>query len=264
VELVDGSIIEAGWVTVSAGVFGSPSILMRSGIGPAEDLRSLGIPVLADLPGVGTNLLDHPGFELECSYSGVARAAPILHSIATFHSSTTASHEPPDLMLWVSDPVGAPGEPASFSIEVVLLKPKSTGKVLLRSADPMDQPRVQLPNLGDGNDVDRLVEGFGLALELANRPELRSLCTPPLTPAPTDLRRSIRAEAYPIPHFVGTCSMGQTQDESAVVDHFGQVHGTEGLSVIDASIMPAVPSGFPHISTIMIAERLAEKVAVSL
>jgi choline dehydrogenase-like flavoprotein len=58
--------------------------------------------------------------------------------------------------------------------------------------------------------------------------------------------------------------MGQAQDESAVVDHFGQVHGTEGLSVIDASIMPAVPSGFPHISTIMIAERLAEKVAVSL
>ena len=262
VELVDESVIEGGQVVLSAGVFGSPSILQLSGIGPSEHLGTLDIPILVDLPGVGANFGDHPSFELECEFTGEAAKTPILHSISTFRSQMTAADEAPDLMLWVADPYVSPGEPPAFGVEVVLLRPKSRGKVLLGSADPMDQPRVHRPDLVEESDVDRLAEGFGVALEVANRPELRAICRP-LGPDATDseaIRRAIRNDSYSIPHFVGTCSMGPDPDQGAVVDASGRVHGTEGLTVIDASIMPTVPSGFTHISTIMIAERLAERV----
>jgi choline dehydrogenase len=261
VQLVNGTVIDADWVVISAGAFGSPPILMRSGIGSAEYLRSIGIPVLVDLPGVGANLGDHPGVDVDCGYGGTARTAPVLHSIATFHSETTSASEPPDLMLWVSDPVQTGDGPAAFTIDVVLLKPRSRGSVLLRSADPMDPPRVRLPGVRKQADVDRLAEGYRLGLEVANRPEVRHLCeTPTLKlPDPEDLRRMIQEDAYPIPHYVGTCSMGPSADRGAVVDASGRVHGTDRLSVIDASIMPSLPSGFPHLPTIMIAERLSEQ-----
>ncbi len=251
---------------LSAGVFGSPSILQRSGIGPSDHLGTLDIPILVDLPGVGANFGDHPSFELECEFTGEALEAPILHSIATFHSQMTSANEPPDLMLWVADPIASPGEPPAFGVEVVLLRPKSRGKVLLGSADPMDQPRVYRPDLVEEVDVDRLAEGYAVALEVVNRPELRDVCRP-LGPDATDseaIRQAIRGDSYSIPHFVGTCSMGPDPDQGAVVDSSGRIHGAQGLSVIDASIMPTVPSGFTHISTIMIAERLAERVGASV
>jgi choline dehydrogenase len=95
VVLQDGEVIEAGWVVLSAGTYGSPSILMRSGVGPAEHLRLVGIPVRLDLPGVGANLADHAGVDIDCGYREGARAAPALHLIATFHSSLASSDEAP-------------------------------------------------------------------------------------------------------------------------------------------------------------------------
>jgi choline dehydrogenase len=87
VRLVDGSMIEADWVVLCAGTYGSPLILMRSGIGPASHLRDVDVSVLADLPGVGGNLADHPAVSLDCGYAGTGRSAPILHSITTLHSA---------------------------------------------------------------------------------------------------------------------------------------------------------------------------------
>jgi choline dehydrogenase len=95
VRLLDGSVIEAGWVVLSAGTYGSPPILMRSGVGPAEHLRSLGMPVRLDLAGVGANLADHAGVDIDCGYRGPARTAPIFHLLATFHSSASSSDEAP-------------------------------------------------------------------------------------------------------------------------------------------------------------------------
>ena len=92
-------------------------------------------------------------------------------------------------------------------------------------------------------------------MELANVPTLRRLCDGGPSAEPDDLTALVRAEAYSIPHVVGTCAMG------AVVDASGAVHETERLSVVDASIMPDVPSGFVHVPTIMIAERLSEQIA---
>jgi choline dehydrogenase len=261
VRLVDGTVVEAGRVVLCAGTYGSPPILMRSGIGPAEHLGSVGIPVRLDIPGVGSNLADHPGVDIERAYRGTARESPILHSIATFHSAAASRAGPPDLMLWISDPRGSP---PAFSIDVLLLKPRSRGTVRLRSADPADPPRIDLPGLREPSDVDRLAEGYRRAHEVASRPEVGRLCADPLPPEPRSadgLRRQVREIAYSVPHTSGTCAMGPSPEDGAVVDASGRVHGVEHLFVVDASIMPEVPSGFPHIITIMMAERLSEQIA---
>lgn len=258
VRLVDGGVVEAGCVVLCAGVYGSPAILMRSGVGPADHIRSLGIPVRIDLPGVGASLADHPSVAVDCGYRGPGRIAPLLHAPVTFHSSATPTDKAPDLMFWLSDPEG---DPPVFEIGVLLLKPASRGAVRLRSADPREAPLITLPSLDDRTDVERLGEGYRRALEVAQDPQVRALCAadPPSETRDTEaLLEMIRDEAFSVPHVVGTCSMGPLPDEGAVVDAFGRVHATEGLTVADASIMPDAPSGFTHFPTIMIAERLAE------
>ena len=262
VRLLDGTVIEAGWVVLCAGTYGSPPVLLRSGIGPAEHLRDLDVPVVVDLPGVGENLADHPSVWVECGYSGIGRGAPVLHSIATFHSAGRSTDDTPDLMFWLCDPIGAADEPAFFDIDIVLLRPNARGRVRLRSKDPGEAPSIELPVL-TASDVARLVEAYRLALAVANRPEIRRLCggPAPAEPPPSELETFVRTEAYSLPHVVGTCAMGPRPEDGAVVDPSGRVHGTERLSVVDASIMPDVPSGFTHIPTIMIAERLSEQLA---
>jgi choline dehydrogenase-like flavoprotein len=261
VRALDGTVTEAGWVVLCAGTYGSPAILMRSGVGPAQHLGAVGVPVRVDLGGVGSNLADHPAVDIDAGYRGAGRSAPVLHLMATFHSSAAATDGPPDLMLWVADPSGDPPE---WTIDVVLLKPGSRGSVRLRSADPAAAPLIDLPYLRETEDVDRLAEGYRRGWEVASQAELRHLCAEPPSPELRDaetLRRSILENAYSIPHAVGTCSMGPSAEEGGVVDASGSVHGTERLSVVDASIMPSAPSGFPHLISLMIAERLAEKVA---
>jgi choline dehydrogenase len=264
VRLVDGTEVHATTVVLSGGTYGSPAILMRSGVGPADHLRELGIEVRADLPGVGANLADHPAVDLDTGYAGPARPAPQLHSIATFHSRTAGSAGAPDLMLWLYDP--AVGSTPQMTIDVVLLKPECRGVVRLRSADPADPPLIHLPRpLGDA-DLDRLAEGYQRALEVAAQPPLRRLRTnaPPAPPATRDeLRSLIRQASYSVPHVVGTCAMGPSPTAGAVVDASGRVHGVENLYVADASIIPEPPSGFPHLPTIMLAERLAEVIATA-
>jgi choline dehydrogenase len=161
-------------------------------------------------------------------------------------------------MFWISDPAG---QPASVEISVVLLKPRSRGRVRLGSGDTTAPPVIELPGLSDPADVERLVEGYRRAYDIAHSPGIRRHCSGEFPAEPgsdAELRDLIGAERYSIPHVVGTCSMGPRPDDGAVVDASGRVHGTEALSVADASIMPDVPSGFTHIPAIMIAERLSE------
>jgi choline dehydrogenase len=252
-RLVDGTRIGASCVVLCAGTYGSPLILMRSGIGPAEDLRSVGIRPQVNLSGVGANLADHPQTSLDSGYRGPARTAPILHTAATFHSRIASADGPPDLMLWVADP-GPPDSPPQLEVEVLLLKPRARGRVRLRSAEPTDPPRIDLPDSTEEADVERLAEGYRAAREVVSRRSLRRLCGDALPPDldADELYRLIRENWYSIPHVVGTCAMGPSPDDGAVVDDSGRVH---------ASIMPTVPSGFTHIPTIMIAERLSERIA---
>ena len=264
VRTVEGELVEAGWVVLCAGTYASPAILMRSGIGPPDALRAVGIAPAVELPGVGANLSDHPGVELAPGYAGPVRDAPQLHTIATWRSSAAPAGGAPDLMLWIEEPSGDPPE---FWIEAVLLKPGARGRVSLRSADPTEPPRVELPRVREGADVERLAEGYVRAWEVANRPELRALCAKPPAPdiaAAGDLSALVAQEAYSVPHVVGTCAMGPPGDPNAVVDASGRVHGVDRLSVIDASIIPTPPSGFPHLATVMIAERLSDASVQSL
>jgi choline dehydrogenase len=259
VALGDGTAVAAGWVVLAAGTYGTPPILMRSGIGPVAHLREMGLDVRLDLPGVGANLSDHPGVDLDSGWRGGAKAGPILHTIATFRSSKATSGAAPDLMFWVSDPAG--DEPG-FWFDPILLKPESRGMVRLRSADPAAAPRITLPGLTAPRDVRRLAEGYSLGLELANRPEIRRLsqeAPPSLPSSPDDLRQRVLENAYSNPHVVGTCRMGPSPEAGDVVDAMGRVHGVDRLSVIDASVIPDPPSGFPHLITLMLAEHLSEK-----
>jgi choline dehydrogenase-like flavoprotein len=236
VRLADGTEVDAGAVVLCAGVFGSPPILLRSGVGPRGQV--------VDLAGVGDNLADHPGVLVEFDYSGPA-ADPVLHAIATFHSSQTPVDQAPDLLFWIADP---DGEPAEFGIEVLLMRPRSRGSVRLRSADPHDAPLIRLPNLQDPADMPRLMEGYRQALRVARLPQ----------PGDAELEGTIRAGAYSVPHVVGTCALG------AVVDAGARVHGTDHLWVADASIIPDALSGFTHIPTVMLAERLSDQIAAMI
>jgi len=261
VRLVDGTVAAAGHVVLSAGTYGTPALLMRSGIGPAGHLRSVGVPVVVDLPGVGANLADHPSLFLDFGFSGQGRSAPVLHAIATFRSTGRSADETPDLMFWLCDPEA--GDTPEFGFEVVLLRPLSRGSVRLRSAAAADPPLIELPSLNEAADVERLAEAYEAGSEIASSPGVRRHCARPLASVATgkDLREFVRRNAYSLPHVVGTCAMGQRPEDGAVVDRHGQVHGTAGLSVVDASVMPDVPSGFTHFPTIMLAERLSERIS---
>jgi choline dehydrogenase len=259
VRLIDGSEIHANRVVLAAGVYGSPAILLRSGIGPADHLCDKGIAVKVDLPGVGDNLADHPSVSVDTGWRGDVNAAQILHTIATFRSSGRPADAAPDLAIWVADPDGADAE---FSFDVLLMKPESRGTVRLASSDPSIAPQIRLPGHLEPTDVARLAEGYQTALDLANRAEIRKVVGGKGPADPRNeaaVRAAIPAMYYSIPHTVGTCRMGPSAAAGDVVDNLGRVHGVEGLSVIDASIIPEATAGFPHLVTLMLADLLAEK-----
>lgn len=259
VRLVDGTDIHADSVILSSGTYGSPALLMRSGVGPAAHLREMGIDVAVNLPGVGENLADHPGADLDAGFSGDAACQALRHTIATYRSPSQPSDGPPDLMFWVQEPSENDGR---LYLDPILLKPESRGSVRLRSAHPLDPPQIALPGLRAERDVERLMEGYELGLAIANRPAIRALAPEPalVTPSgPAELRERVVTSAYSLPHVVGTCRMGPSPDSGDVVDAAGCVHGIDGLRVVDASVIPDAPSGFPQLVTIMVAEHLAHR-----
>jgi choline dehydrogenase len=217
------------------------------------------IDVAVDLPGVGENLADHPAVDLDAGFSGDAESEVLRHTIATYRSRSQPATEPPDLMFWIHEPSEDDGR---LYLDPILLKPESRGSVRLRSSDPLEPPRIILPGLRAERDVERVMEGYKLGLAIANHPAIRALAEEPAPPTPssqTELRERVVANAYSLPHVVGTCRMGPSPDDGDVVDVDGRVHGVDGLWVIDASVIPDAPSGFPHLVTIMVAEHLAQR-----
>ena len=244
IRLSDGSSVRAGTVVLAAGVYGSPCLLMRSGVGPRELLADLDIPVCVDLPGVGDNLCDHPAVSLDIGYRGVQRSGPLLHTFGTFASPMAAHGEGPDLALWSSDPEG---EPAEGWLDVVLLRPHGRGRVRLASTDPARQPRIWLPDATD-DDIAALCHGVRRAREVMATSAIQTICNSAPMPVPTEdgtLATWVRANTYSLPHTVGTCAMGGSPDAGAVVDRTGQVFGITGLYVADASILPGTTYRVP-------------------
>lgn len=257
VRLLSGEEIRAQEVVLSAGTYASPALLMRSGIGPSAALLELEVPVAADIPGVGQNLIDHPTVSINLLYDGPVEPVPVFQVFATFHSSADDSGGAPDLQCLVSGPYQ--GDPSKFFLGTALLQPRSRGNISLHSIDPTAPPRIDLGYYREPDDLDRMVEGLQRVREVGHVGTIKELSDGiEFGPGPgADIRSWVRRESRAYHHPVGTCAMGIDPAAGAVVDPACRVHGVDRLRVIDASVMPNIPSANTHIPTIMVAERAA-------
>jgi choline dehydrogenase-like flavoprotein len=271
--------IAGAHIILSAGAVGSPHLLMLSGVGPAAQLRSLGIPVVQDIPGVGQNLRDHPKvyvtWEINKGYRVEARPA---RGGACLRCTAPGSDWPNDISInmgaFVTERVpwseamsrSQGGEGAAhrrIEMMIALLLPVSTGELRLLSPDPQAQPSLDYNYLADPFDRQRLRAGVRLALTLAEHDGLTELIGPLLEPAAADVASDAALDAWLLrqvttySHISGTCKMGPGTDPLAVVDQYGKVHGLEGLRIVDASIMPNLVRAPINPTVIMMGERLA-------
>jgi choline dehydrogenase len=267
VRLVGGETIPAGEVILAAGAFGSPAILMRSGIGPAKHLSDLGITTISDLP-VGDRLQDHPFFyNVYALKPGATAQNPAAGAIIWTRSQAAAAG---DLDLHVSgthfiDPKASPTGGAIVLASAVTL-PKSTGRLRLTSRDPRAMPDIRYNFFDDPDDLDRMVEAVLLSRRIGQAAPFADLVDHEMTPggAVNDgdaLRANIVASVAAYLHPTSTVPMGTASDPTAVVDAWGKVRGAEALRVVDASILPDIPSVATNVTVIMVAERIAAKLS---
>jgi choline dehydrogenase len=271
-------------VILSAGAFGSPQLLMLSGVGHADHLAEHGIDVVADLP-VGDHLQDHPclsviwrskvGPTLEDAEtttnlakwamlrrgpltSTVAEACAFVHSKEGLPAPDLQFHFAPGCFLHHG--FVKPNVPG-FTIGTVLVSPQSRGRVRLRSADPGSQPSILGNHLQESADMDAILRSIEISREIASCGPLRKVAGDLIEPKsnPTtarELREFVRESIELLYHPVGTCRMGPPGD--AVVDPNLRVHGIDGLRVVDASVMPLISGGNTNAPTIMVAEKAAD------
>lgn len=278
-------------VILSAGAFGSPQILLLSGIGPKHKLEPHGITQVHDLPGVGENLQDHPDYVL--SYDSdlkdnigisIKGSFRMLGEIFKYRRSrkgmltsnyaesggfiyTDRSEPSPDIQLvFVRSVVDDHGRKLhwghGYSLHITVIRPKSRGSLWLNSADPSAPPAIDPAFLEDDDDMERMVAGTKKAQQILQTSVFQPIRKKPNYASDTDdekkLRADIRARADTQYHPVGTCKMGN--DDLAVVDERLKVHGIKGLRVVDASIMPNVISGNTNAPAIMIAEKACDMI----
>ena len=271
-------------VIVACGAYNSPQLLMLSGLGRPEELELLQIPVVADSPGVGLNLHDHPNAgaiyltDSEVSLFGalndenLARfqsegQGPLTSNVAEAggFARTRDDLDAPDVQLHfapaIFDAEGlVPGQAHGFSLGACVLKPKSRGQVAIASPDPTAKPLIIHNYYDDPDDLAAAVAGVKLCLEIARSSPLADYASGPYnvpeSDSDEDVTAHVRLNVQTLYHPVGTCKMGT--DEMAVVDPELRVRGVEGLRVVDASVMPTVPRGNTNGPTIALAEKAAD------
>lgn len=265
VALASGERIAAGHVILSAGAYGSPAILMRSGIGPAAHLHELGIPVIRDAP-VGERLKEHPFYYNVYALKPEARAmTPVAGAIVWTRSSEAA---PDELDLHISgthlfDPAQSPTGGA-IVLACAVTRPQSNGTVRLASRDPRAMPLIRFNFFEDPSDLRRMVEAVRLSRRIGETAPFRDAVAFEMHPGAdvnddAALERAIVASVDGYSHPTSTVPMGNADDPTAVVDPNGAVYGVEGLHVIDASIMPDIVSAPTNLTTIMMAELISRR-----
>ncbi len=282
-------------VILSGGVINSPQLLLLSGIGDPDALRSHGIAVAADLPGVGRNLQDHLSvladyarrelgpFVAMMRLDRVALSLARAYCFGTGPASETPSGwtgfvrsrpdiELPDIQfLFRAAPAGAgpylpPFKRAfadGFALRAVMLRPESRGEITLASADPKTPPRIRQNFLATESDRRTIRDGLKLVRRIAGAAPLSAFAARELAPgadkqSDSDLDAYIRATAATAHHPLGTCRMGPASDRMAVVDPQLRLYGVAGLRVVDASVMPDLVGGNINAPVIMIAEKAAD------
>lgn len=264
VEVARGTTREtiraARGVLVCADAVRAAHLLLLSGIGPADALRTAGVTVVADRPGVGRNLHDHQQVSLRWQAKGPALDLPeSTVSAGMFTVSLNAS--PPDLQMDYLDPRAAGA--ALLGVDVVMVQPSSRGDVRLASARVEDAPVSALNALATDADLTALVQGIRLARFIAASPQLDRLrgdetaVTAAAVPLP-ELQALVRQAARPRGHVAGTCAMGSASSANAVVDATLAVHGIAGLTVAGAAVMPVVVNAPPAAAALMIGDRAAD------
>lgn len=280
-------------VVLSGGTYNSPQVLMLSGIGPADHLRSVGVDVAHDLPGVGSNLLEHPNLlniyqargklgltkHLRFDRAALAvlrwlflREGPFTTAgtTANIFLRTRQDLDRPDIQiitmpvhqradLWF--PIVTKPPVYAFTARIGVLHTLSRGWVRLRSSDPLDRPRIRFNMFTEQADVDAMVQALKISRNLFNQQPQRGLIERELLPgeqfqSDAEIAQAIRQQAEHRHHPVGTCRMGVGDD--AVVDAQLRVIGIDNLRVADASIMPGDPSGNTNVPTMMIGEKAAD------
>ncbi len=259
-------------VTLSAGAIHSPALLMRSGIGPSDELAALGIKCQVNLPGVGRNLIDHPMvFVVAVPLPGIPHDPQVTNPIGIRYTAT-GSDEFNDMQMYVFEQFAsdlAPGLALDLpvpSISVVpgLQRPRSRGRLRLRSANPDVPPIIALNYLDDPEDMRRMSDGVRIAWRLMHDTHLGPMIkefvnlTDEVVNSDSALATFIRDNCTTIFHPVGTAKMGPENDPTAVVDQYCRVRGVEGLRVVDASVMPNIVRANTNLTCIMIGERVAE------
>ena len=266
VVTADGTEVRAREVILSAGAYGSASILLRSGVGPAQDLTALGIDVVSPLP-VGRRLQDHAFFHT------IYAVAPEYVQQGTYigaflwTTSPEAVGDELDLQIvaaGIPDPSLSPTGGA-FALSTSVVQPESHGTIRLASTDPNEAPLIDENLLGTERDRRRMLAGAKLSREFATHPSLTPYLQGELFPGIAELDdeallRAIESGLATYGHPTSTAPMGGPDDPWAVVDSRGAVNGVHGLRVVDASILPRIPSGVTNLTIIMIAERIARLV----
>ncbi|AUH65046.1 GMC family oxidoreductase [Paracoccus zhejiangensis] len=278
-------------VILSSGAIGSPRLLMLSGIGPADHLQSVGVPVVLDQPGVGSDLQDHLDLFViaECSgpytydryakpwWSAVAglqylmtRKGPVASSLFETGGFWYAEDgaRSPDIQFHLGLGSGIEAGVAAMpnggvTLNSAYLRPRSRGTVRLGSADPMAAPLIDPNYWADPHDREMSIKGLKLAQEIMRQPALKGMVTREVLPGPEvrtdeDYIRYACQNSKTDHHPAGTCRMGS--DEAAVVDTRLRFRGIEGLRVVDASVMPRLVSSNTNAPTIMIAEKAADMI----
>jgi choline dehydrogenase len=271
-------------VLLSAGAIGSPQLLMLSGIGPADHLRTVGVDIAVDSPAVGANLQDHPyvvcvweSRVAESLYGAekpkamlewlLRRSGPLTSSVAEAFAFVRSRPGLPaaDLQYhfapaYFVDNGAEEFDGHAFTMGPVLISPKSRGEIRLASSDPTAKPRIITNTLAEPEDLAALVTGVELAREIAGAEPMASARGREIYPGDAvredaDVEDFVRRRVELLYHPSGTCRMG---GEDAVLDPELRVRGVEGLRVIDASVFPVIPGGNTNAPTIMVAERAAD------